>query len=193
MCLVSFLVPWFSAVTSFFSLTFLFLFYFDLVLPFFISSFASPSALLRPSFRKMSLKASDSQDAERKRDLRKGGFLNLIKSRTGKDKEKDKDKDKEKEKSSTSAPPLSPVPQAAEEPLSPKAKSQSVRSERSSSSERSEELKTPDCGVQVLGSGLLAEMKAKREKRAKVCLSSQVVHNQQNNHLNHVTFAIFVS
>lgn len=122
--------------------------------------------------KKMSLKASDSQDAERKRDLRKGGFLNLIKSRTGKDKEKDKDKDKEKEKSSTSAPPLSPVPQAAEEPLSPKAKSQSLRSERSSSSERSEELKTPDCGVQVLGSGLLAEMKAKREKRAKISDSS---------------------
>lgn len=120
------------------------------------------------------MKASDSQDAERKRDSRKGGFLNLIKSRSGRDKERDK------EKTSTSVPPLSPVPQAAEEPLSPKAKSQSLHSERSSSSERSEELKTPDCGVQVMGSGLLAEMKAKQEKRAKVCLSSKVVQNQQN-------------
>lgn len=151
-------------------------FYIDLS---FISSCAPISVLLHLSIRKQSLKASDSQDAERKRDLRKGGFLNLIKSRSGKDKEKDKDKEKEKEKdkekASTSAPPLSPVPQAAEEPLSPKAKSQSLRSERSSSSERSEELKTPDYGVQVMGSGLLAEMKAKQEKRAKVCLRYSAV------------------
>uniref|UniRef100_A0A8C7LCP2 Capping protein regulator and myosin 1 linker 1 n=1 Tax=Oncorhynchus kisutch TaxID=8019 RepID=A0A8C7LCP2_ONCKI len=90
-----------------------------------------------------SLKSSDSQDGEKKRS--KGGFLNLIKS------------------------PLTPLTQ----PL-----------ECSSSSDRSEELRTPDSmdevsegdskgspqggrryGVQVMGTGLLAEMKAKQERR----------------------------
>ncbi|XP_062848691.1 F-actin-uncapping protein LRRC16A-like isoform X2 [Trichomycterus rosablanca] len=139
--------------------------------------------------KRSTLKSSDSQDSEKKRDSRKGGLLNLIKSRTNKsDKEKDKDRDKEKEKdkdrdkerdkekeknpSCVPAPSPSPAPQTAEEPSSPKSKSQSLRSERSSSSERSEELKTPDCGIQVMGSGLLAEMRAKQEKRAKISDSS---------------------
>uniref|UniRef100_A0A674DCG6 Capping protein regulator and myosin 1 linker 1 n=1 Tax=Salmo trutta TaxID=8032 RepID=A0A674DCG6_SALTR len=90
---------------------------------------------------KRSLKTSDSQDGEKKKS--KGGFLNLIKSRTSKSSDKD-----------------------------------------NSSSDRSEELRTPDSmdevsdgdskgspqggrryGVQVMGTGLLAEMKAKQERR----------------------------
>ncbi|XP_026881362.2 F-actin-uncapping protein LRRC16A isoform X2 [Electrophorus electricus] len=141
--------------------------------------------------KRPSLKSSDSQDSERKRESRKGGFLNLIKSRSGKS---DKDKDKEKSQPPASAAgSTQATPVAQEEPLSPrpssrspapevKAKSQCFPPERSSSSDRSEELKTPDSadselsegspqggrryGVQVMGCGLLAEMKAKQEKRA---------------------------
>ncbi|KAL7886766.1 hypothetical protein AOLI_G00044870 [Acnodon oligacanthus] len=145
--------------------------------------------------KRPSLKSSDSQDGEKKRDSRKGGFLNLIKSRSNKS---DKEKEKEKEKLQTSILSSSPVPaqsapQVSEDQSSPKAsvrspaaeakaKSQSLPTERSSSSDRSEELKTPDSvdsepsegspqgsrryGVQVMGCGLLAEMKAKQEKRA---------------------------
>ncbi|XP_066538421.1 F-actin-uncapping protein LRRC16A-like [Hoplias malabaricus] len=159
--------------------------------------------------KRPSLKSSDSQDGEKKRDSRKGGFLNLIKSRSSKsdkekekekerEKEKVKEKDKEKEKVQSSALSPSPVPTqtaplVSSDPSSPKAsgrspaaeakaKSQSLPTERSSSSDRSEELKTPDSvdsepsegspqgsrryGVQVIGCGLLAEMKAKQEKRA---------------------------
>uniref|UniRef100_A0A4W4DR48 CARMIL C-terminal domain-containing protein n=1 Tax=Electrophorus electricus TaxID=8005 RepID=A0A4W4DR48_ELEEL len=140
--------------------------------------------------KRPSLKSSDSQDSERKRESRKGGFLNLIKSRSGKS---DKDKDKEKSQPPASAAgSTQATPVAQEEPLSPrpssrspapevKAKSQCFPPERSSSSDRSEELKTPDSadselsegspqggrryGVQVMGCGLLAEMKAKQEKR----------------------------
>ncbi|XP_051999752.1 F-actin-uncapping protein LRRC16A-like isoform X2 [Xyrauchen texanus] len=140
------------------------------------------------------LKSSESQDSDKKRESRKGGFLNLIKSRTSK-----YDKDKEKNPASAAAPAqtLSPVPSqttlpVVEEPASPKGpirspppdaktKSQTPPTNHSSSSERSEEPKTPDSvdsepsegspqgsrryGVQVMGSGLLAEMKAKQEKR----------------------------
>ncbi|XP_051577478.1 F-actin-uncapping protein LRRC16A-like isoform X2 [Myxocyprinus asiaticus] len=140
------------------------------------------------------LKSSESQDSDKKRESRKGGFLNLIKSRTSK-----YDKDKEKNPASATAPAqtLSPVPSqttssVVEEPASPKGpirspppdaktKSQTPPTNHSSSSERSEEPKTPDSvdsepsegspqgsrryGVQVMGSGLLAEMKAKQEKR----------------------------
>ncbi|KAJ8394632.1 hypothetical protein AAFF_G00044350 [Aldrovandia affinis] len=143
--------------------------------------------------KRPSLKTSDSQDGEKKRDSRKGGFLNLIKSRSSKS-------DKSQ---AAPAPPPAPAPvataaTATEEPPSPKgpvrspapepAKSKEAKAppvDYSSSSDRSEDLKTPDSmdehsegdgkgspkggrryGVQVMGSGLLAEMKAKQEKRA---------------------------
>ncbi|XP_053458566.1 F-actin-uncapping protein LRRC16A isoform X3 [Nycticebus coucang] len=127
---------------------------------------------------------SEGGDEKKKRDSRKSsGFLNLIKSR-----------------SKSERPPTVLM---TEEPSSPKG---SVRSpavdiprkdpkaaEHNGSSERIEEIKTPDSfedshgeemgkmdrsdsksspqggrryGVQVMGSGMLAEMKAKQEKRA---------------------------
>ncbi|XP_057270765.1 F-actin-uncapping protein LRRC16A isoform X6 [Pezoporus wallicus] len=139
----------------------------------------------RPSAKSSeSSEPSEAGDEKKKRDSRKSGFLNLIKSRGSK----------------------SERPQTvmvAEEPSSPKvaAKSPAVDTnkkevkpaEQNSGTERSEELKTPDSleeaqtddaakaergdskgspqggrryGVQVMGSGLLAEMKAKQEKRA---------------------------
>ncbi|RXN18961.1 F-actin-uncapping LRRC16A isoform X1 [Labeo rohita] len=154
--------------------------------------------------KRPSLKSSESQDGDKKRESRKGGFLNLIKSRSSKhDKEKDKDKDKERNQGSAPAQshiPSTAVSQAAslaeEEPSSPKstirsppldtkAKFQTPPTNHSSSSERSEEPKTPDSvdselsegspqgsrryGMQVIGSGLLAEMKVKQEKRGPFC------------------------
>ncbi|XP_064909049.1 F-actin-uncapping protein LRRC16A isoform X4 [Columba livia] len=139
----------------------------------------------RPSTKSSdSSEPSEAGDEKKKRDSRKSGFLNLIKSRGSK----------------------SERPQTvlvAEEPSSPKvaAKSPAVEAskkevksaEQNGGTERSEELKTPDSleeaqpddvakaergdskgspqggrryGVQVMGSGLLAEMKAKQEKRA---------------------------
>ncbi|XP_060630906.2 F-actin-uncapping protein LRRC16A isoform X2 [Anolis sagrei] len=126
---------------------------------------------------------SEPADEKKKRDSRKSGFLNLIKSR------------------SKSERPQTVV--VSEEPSSPKvgAKSTAVDTtkkefklaEQNGNSEKSEELKTPDSmeesssedtsklekpdskgspqggrryGVQVMGSGLLAEMKAKQERRA---------------------------
>uniref|UniRef100_A0A674P5V6 Capping protein regulator and myosin 1 linker 1 n=1 Tax=Takifugu rubripes TaxID=31033 RepID=A0A674P5V6_TAKRU len=109
---------------------------------------------------KRSLKGSESQDIEKKKS--KGGFLNLIK------------------------PPASSIP---EEPSSPRValKSPAPETKSNSSSDRSEEPRTPDSidepwegsdgrgspqggrrypGVQMMGSGLLAEMKAKQERRA---------------------------
>uniref|UniRef100_A0A8C5N7L2 CARMIL C-terminal domain-containing protein n=1 Tax=Gouania willdenowi TaxID=441366 RepID=A0A8C5N7L2_GOUWI len=106
---------------------------------------------------KRSSKSSDSQDGEKKKS--KGGFLNLIKRSSKSDKE----------------------------PSSPKLTIKSPIMEPNSSSDRSEELRTPDSmdepwessdgrgspqggrrypGVQMMGSGLLAEMKAKHERRA---------------------------
>ncbi|CAL8289179.1 unnamed protein product [Merluccius merluccius] len=158
---------------------------------------------------KRSLKSSDSQDGEKKKS--KGGFLNLIKSRTSKADKSDKtDKSEKSEKSQTSTMPASasgpsaPTPPIPEEPASPKAalkspplepksresrdtSSRSQITDYSSSSDRSDELRTPDSmdepwegsdgraspqggrrypGVQVMGCGLLAEMKAKQERRA---------------------------
>ncbi|XP_064194696.1 F-actin-uncapping protein LRRC16A-like isoform X2 [Anguilla rostrata] len=129
--------------------------------------------------KRPSLKSSDSQDGEKKRDSRKGGFLNLIKSRTCKSSDK-----------SQAASPQPTAPVATEEPSSPKGpvkgkEAKAPPTDYSSSSDRSEDLKTPDSmdehsegdgkgspqggrryGVQVMGSGLLAEMKAKQERRA---------------------------
>uniref|UniRef100_A0AAR2LZ24 CARMIL C-terminal domain-containing protein n=1 Tax=Pygocentrus nattereri TaxID=42514 RepID=A0AAR2LZ24_PYGNA len=121
--------------------------------------------------KRPSLKSSDSQDGEKKRDSRKGGFLNLIKSQ------------KEKLQTLYSSPvPAQSAPQTSEDPSSPKASVRSPAAEAKANSDRSEELKTPDSvdsepsegspqgnrryGVQVMGCGLLAEMKAKQEKRA---------------------------
>ncbi|XP_075777247.1 F-actin-uncapping protein LRRC16A isoform X3 [Pelodiscus sinensis] len=139
--------------------------------------------------KKSSLKRSDTNessevgDERKKKDSRKSGFLNLIKSR------------------SKSERPQTVL--VAEEPSSPKGvvkspavdttKKEQKSAEQNGSTERAEELKTPDSleeiqpedasraergdnkgspqggrryGVQVMGSGLLAEMKAKQERRA---------------------------
>uniref|UniRef100_A0A674N8Z3 Capping protein regulator and myosin 1 linker 1 n=1 Tax=Takifugu rubripes TaxID=31033 RepID=A0A674N8Z3_TAKRU len=115
---------------------------------------------------KRSLKGSESQDIEKKKS--KGGFLNLIKRSSKSDKS---------DKSQT----------APSEPSSPRVALKSPAPETNSSSDRSEEPRTPDSidepwegsdgrgspqggrrypGVQMMGSGLLAEMKAKQERRA---------------------------
>ncbi|XP_041101075.1 F-actin-uncapping protein LRRC16A-like isoform X2 [Polyodon spathula] len=158
--------------------------------------------------KRSSLKSSNSQEGgemeeKKKRDSRKSGFFNLIKSRSSKS-ERPQTVALSEEPSS----PKSSMKSPAVEPLSPKSSMKSpavepskvkevkpVLTDQSSSSDRSEELKTPDSmdehsedslkgdnkpegkgspqggrryGVQVMGSGLLAEMKAKQEKRAAV-------------------------
>uniref|UniRef100_A0A8C6L927 Capping protein regulator and myosin 1 linker 1 n=1 Tax=Nothobranchius furzeri TaxID=105023 RepID=A0A8C6L927_NOTFU len=110
------------------------------------------------------LKGSDSQDGEKKKS--KGGFLNLIKR---------------------SSIYLILKPSNSFCPFSRDASTRSQHTDYSSSSDRSEELRTPDSidepwdgsdgrgspqggkrypGMQMMGSGLLAEMKAKQERRA---------------------------
>ncbi|XP_047453879.1 F-actin-uncapping protein LRRC16A-like isoform X2 [Mugil cephalus] len=154
---------------------------------------------------KRSLKSSESQDGEKKKS--KGGFLNLIKRSSKSDKSDKSDKSEKNQAAPT--PPVSSSASAAaapastipEEPSSPKvavrspapepksrdASSRSQPTDYSSSSDRSEELRTPDSidepwevsdgrgspqggkrypGLQMMGSGLLAEMKAKQERRA---------------------------
>ncbi|XP_058878692.1 F-actin-uncapping protein LRRC16A-like isoform X1 [Acipenser ruthenus] len=158
--------------------------------------------------KRSSLKSSNSQDGgeteeKKKRDSRKSSFFNLIKSRSS--------KSERPQTVAVSEEPLSPkssVKSPAVEPTSPKSSVKGpavepskvkevkpVFTDQSSSSDRSEELKTPDSmdehsedslkgdskpegkgspqggrryGVQVMGCGLLAEMKAKQEKRAAV-------------------------
>uniref|UniRef100_A0A8C3RYM6 Capping protein regulator and myosin 1 linker 1 n=1 Tax=Chelydra serpentina TaxID=8475 RepID=A0A8C3RYM6_CHESE len=144
--------------------------------------------------KRSSMKRSDTNessevgDERKKRDSRKSGFLNLIKSR------------------SKSERPQTVL--VAEEPSSPKGavkspavdttKKELKSAEQNGNTERAEELKTPDSleeiqpedaaraergdnkgspqggrryGVQVMGSGLLAEMKAKQERRNRFALS----------------------
>ncbi|KAF3691715.1 F-actin-uncapping protein LRRC16A [Channa argus] len=150
---------------------------------------------------KRSLKSSESQDGEKKKS--KGGFLNLIKRSSKSDKLDKSEKNQGTAPPSGSSAPISsaPVSTILEEPSSPKmaikspapepkSRDTSIRSQAtdySSSSDRSEELRTPDSidepwegsdgrgspqggrrypGVQMMGSGLLAEMKAKQERRA---------------------------
>ncbi|XP_071324743.1 F-actin-uncapping protein LRRC16A-like isoform X3 [Trachinotus anak] len=155
---------------------------------------------------KRSLKSSESQDGEKKKS--KGGFLNLIKRSSKSDKADKSDKSDKSEKnqvtsltSSSASVGSAPASTIPEEPSSPKvavkspapesksrdASSRSQPTDYSSSSDRSEELRTPDSidepwessdgrgspqggrrypGVQMMGSGLLAEMKAKQERRA---------------------------
>ncbi|KAM3613836.1 uncharacterized protein V6R79_005672 [Siganus canaliculatus] len=151
---------------------------------------------------KRSLKSSESQDGEKKKS--KGGFLNLIKRSTKSDKSDKSDKSEKPEKhqgTSATSGASTPASIISEEPSSPKVavkspaldiksrdgSSRSQPTDYSSSSDRSEELRTPDSidepwegsdgrgspqggrrypGLQMMGSGLLAEMKAKQERRA---------------------------
>ncbi|XP_042345949.1 F-actin-uncapping protein LRRC16A-like isoform X2 [Plectropomus leopardus] len=152
-------------------------------------------------------KGSETQDGEKKKS--KGGFLNLIKRSSKSDKSDKSDKADKSEKnqavppaSGTSLVSAASTPASIpEEPSSPKValkspapepksrdtSSRSQPTDYSSSSDRSEELRTPDSidepwecsdgrgspqggrrypGLQMMGSGLLAEMKAKQERRA---------------------------
>ncbi|KAL2101937.1 hypothetical protein ACEWY4_003698 [Coilia grayii] len=154
--------------------------------------------------KRPSLRSSDSQDGEKKK---RGGFLNLIMSRSSRS-------DKSHAAAPAPAPAPAPTPASTtsasasaststlasappstpvilEEPSSPKGpvrspapepRARPLAAERSSSSDRSEEPKTPDSidsldsaegspqsgrryGVQVMGSGIMAEMKAKQGRR----------------------------
>ncbi|XP_054020451.1 F-actin-uncapping protein LRRC16A isoform X4 [Dryobates pubescens] len=127
---------------------------------------------------------SEAGDEKKKRDSRKSGFLNLIKSRGSKS---------ERPQTVTVAEEPSSPKVAAKSPAVDTSKKEVKPAEQNGGTERSEELKTPDSleeaqsddaakaeradskgspqggrryGVQVMGSGLLAEMKAKQEKRA---------------------------
>ncbi|KFQ36158.1 Leucine-rich repeat-containing protein 16A, partial [Merops nubicus] len=140
--------------------------------------------------KRPSTKSSDSSepteagDEKKKRDSRKSGFLNLIKSRGSKS---------ERPQTVMVAEEPSSPKVAAKSPAVDTSKKEVKPAEQNGGAERSEELKTPDSleeaqpddgpkaergdskgspqggrryGVQVMGSGLLAEMKAKQEKRA---------------------------
>ncbi|RMC15699.1 hypothetical protein DUI87_07902 [Hirundo rustica rustica] len=127
---------------------------------------------------------SEAGDEKKKRDSRKSGFLNLIKSRGS--------KSERPQTVSVAEEPSSPKV-AAKSPALDTSRKEAKPAEQNGGAERSEELKTPDSleevqtddvakaergdskgspqggrryGVQVMGSGLLAEMKAKQEKRA---------------------------
>ncbi|XP_054671182.1 F-actin-uncapping protein LRRC16A isoform X3 [Grus americana] len=139
----------------------------------------------RPSTKSSdSSEPSEAGDEKKKRDSRKSGFLNLIKSRGSKS-ERPQTVMVAEEPSSPKVAAKSPAVDASKKEVKP--------AEQNGGTERSEELKTPDSleeaqpddaakaergdskgspqggrryGVQVMGSGLLAEMKAKQEKRA---------------------------
>ncbi|XP_048882264.1 F-actin-uncapping protein LRRC16A-like isoform X3 [Brienomyrus brachyistius] len=157
--------------------------------------------------KKPPLKSSESQDGEKRRDSRKGGFLNLIKSRSSKSDKGQAAAAPTTVTTATTTPatvtPVTVTPAnstsasaGVEQPPSPKSsqlrnpvpdptKSKETRGPATDYSSSSDELKTPDSvdepsegdgkgspqgsrryGVQVMGSGLLAEMKAKQERRA---------------------------
>ncbi|KAM4688470.1 LOW QUALITY PROTEIN: F-actin-uncapping protein LRRC16A [Discoglossus pictus] len=154
----------------------------------------------RMESKKHSLKSADSQDGDEKkrRESRKSGFLNLIKSKSKS--ERPQTVIVTEEPSSPRPSVKSPAPDSVKkEKLSESngfvsSSASAASSGPSSSTERSEEVKTPDSleenlpsedgakaerndskgspqsgrryGVQVMGSGLLAEMKAKQERRA---------------------------
>ncbi|XP_009950636.1 PREDICTED: leucine-rich repeat-containing protein 16A-like, partial [Leptosomus discolor] len=139
----------------------------------------------RPSTKSSdSSEPSEAGDEKKKRDSRKSGFLNLIKSRGSKS---------ERPQTVLVAEEPSSPKVAAKSPAVDTSKKEVKPAEQNGGTERSEELKTPDSleevppddaakaergdskgspqggrryGVQVMGSGLLAEMKAKQEKRA---------------------------
>ncbi|KAG8442306.1 hypothetical protein GDO86_011195 [Hymenochirus boettgeri] len=149
--------------------------------------------------KKLSFRSTESQDSgegeeKKRRESRKSGFLNLIKSRTKS--ERAQAVTVTEEPSSPKASLKSPAPDTVKrEKLSESNGTVSSSASACSSTERSEEVKTPDSleenlddglkgekgeqsdsksspqsgrryGVQMMGSGLLAEMKAKQEKRA---------------------------
>ncbi|XP_064409573.1 F-actin-uncapping protein LRRC16A isoform X3 [Latimeria chalumnae] len=147
--------------------------------------------LTRLDSKRVSLKSSDSQDSndgdeKKKRDSRKSGFLNLIKSRSSKS-DRPPNVTVTEEPSSPKGVVKSPALETSKKELKP--------SDHNNGSAERSEVKTPDSleeyhpeenvkveksenksspqggrryGVQVMGSGLMAEMKAKQEKRAAV-------------------------
>ncbi|XP_069814012.1 F-actin-uncapping protein LRRC16A [Dendropsophus ebraccatus] len=150
--------------------------------------------------KKHSLKGGDFQDInegeeKKKRESRKSGFLNLIKSRSKSEKsERPQTVIVTEEPPSPKPSVKSPVPDMSKKDKVTDGNGAVSSSASAGSSERSEEVKTPDSleenlqlddgvkaergdsksspqsgrryGVQVMGSGLLAEMKAKQERRA---------------------------
>ncbi|NXS20494.1 CARL1 protein, partial [Mystacornis crossleyi] len=151
----------------------------------------------RPSAKSSdSSEPSEAGDEKKKRDSRKSGFLNLIKSRGS--------KSERPQTVSVAEEPSSPKV-AAKSPALDTSKKEAKPAEQNGGAERSEELKTPDSleevqtddvakaergdskgspqggrryGVQVMGSGLLAEMKAKQEKRAASAQKSRFASNK---------------
>ncbi|CAJ0963769.1 unnamed protein product [Ranitomeya imitator] len=152
------------------------------------------------SQRKYSLKGGESQDIyegeeKKKRESRKSGFLNLIKSRSKSERPQTvivtEEPPSPKPSIKSPAPDTSKKDKVTDGNGAVSSSASAGSSGPSSSTERSEELKTPDSleenlqlddigksdsksspqsgrryGVQVMGSGLLAEMKAKQERRA---------------------------
>uniref|UniRef100_A0A4W3IF09 Capping protein regulator and myosin 1 linker 1 n=1 Tax=Callorhinchus milii TaxID=7868 RepID=A0A4W3IF09_CALMI len=140
-----------------------------------------------------SLDSGDSDD-KKKKDSKKSSFLNLIKSRSSKT-----------ERPQTVSVPEEPSSPKGimKSPATDLTKRESKQGEQNGSAEHTEEHKTPDAvdapldeagktdknetksspqggrryGVQVMGSGLLAEFKAKQEKRAAV---QKVIPNTSN-------------
>ncbi|KAB0355026.1 hypothetical protein FD755_022485, partial [Muntiacus reevesi] len=133
-------------------------------------------------------------DEKKKRDFRKTGFLNLIKPRT------------KPERSSTllTAEELSSPKAGVRSPAVDAPRKDTKPAEHNGSADRTEEIKTPDSleesqgedvgkvdrseskgspqggrryGVQMMGSGLLAEMKAKQEMKAKAACSLKKLGN----------------
>ncbi|XP_075172184.1 F-actin-uncapping protein LRRC16A [Anomaloglossus baeobatrachus] len=150
--------------------------------------------------KKYSLKGGESQDIyegeeKKKRESRKSGFLNLIKSRSKSERPQTvivtEEPPSPKPSIKSPAPDTSKKDKFTDGNGAVSSSASAGSSGPSSSTERSEELKTPDSleenmqlddlgktdsksspqsgrryGVQVMGSGLLAEMKAKQERRA---------------------------
>uniref|UniRef100_A0AAA9RVK9 Capping protein regulator and myosin 1 linker 1 n=1 Tax=Bos taurus TaxID=9913 RepID=A0AAA9RVK9_BOVIN len=137
---------------------------------------------------------SEGGDEKKKRDFRKTGFLNLIKPRN------------KPERSSTvlTAEELSSPKAGVRSPAVDAPRKDTKPAEHNGSADRVEEIKTPDSleesqgedvgkvdrsdskgspqggrryGVQMMGSGLLAEMKAKQEMKAKAACSLKKLGN----------------
>uniref|UniRef100_A0A4W3J8H9 Capping protein regulator and myosin 1 linker 1 n=1 Tax=Callorhinchus milii TaxID=7868 RepID=A0A4W3J8H9_CALMI len=146
--------------------------------------------ITRMESKRLSLRSSESLDSgdsddKKKKDSKKSSFLNLIKSRSSKT-----------ERPQTVSVPEEPSSPKGimKSPATDLTKRESKQGEQNGSAEHTEEHKTPDAvdapldeagktdknetksspqggrryGVQVMGSGLLAEFKAKQEKRAAV-------------------------
>ncbi|XP_067857781.1 F-actin-uncapping protein LRRC16A-like isoform X2 [Heptranchias perlo] len=146
--------------------------------------------ITRMESKRLSLRSSESLDSgdpddKKRKDSKKTSFLNLIKSRSSKT-----------ERPQTVIVPEEPSSPKGimKSPATDLTRKESKQAEQNGSAEHSEEHKTPDAvdapledsgkaekldsksspqggrwyGVQVMGSGLLAEFKAKQEKRAAV-------------------------